>query len=412
MGLPIPGIHLPGRKKDSKNDKAARVTVESVDGTLRRLAEKDLLLQASSGRVLKFRLIARTEFRGKDGKPIRDSLLHPGDKLTIDANPDDLETAIHVILIKSGGGSDREAASVPVDEARVYEPESSDFGRPHGVTETTDADSTRDSGSSESEGERPKLTKKDEEPDARLERPVAPSKEPAMSDDSTDAIIRDARSAAESFSADLPNFLVQQITTRYAGPRAVDNWRVMDTVTADVASVDGKEDYRNIKVNGKPTDKPEDSGSWSTGEFQVTLEDVLSPRTSAAFTPHGQDRIANRQAWVFDLSVDQPHSHWTIVSESGRRYKPAYRGAIWVDKETRRVLRIEQRAVDTPRDFEFDKEESSIEYGFVNIEGRPYLLPVESVNLACGRGTSSCSRNVITFRNYRKFTTDSNITFK
>ncbi|MDE3197004.1 MAG: hypothetical protein KGN84_11705, partial [Acidobacteriota bacterium] len=181
---------------------------------------------------------------------------------------------------------------------------------------------------------------------------------------------------------------------------------------ADVAESGGREDYRNIRVNGRPTDSPEDTGTWSTGEFQMTLEDVLSARTNATFTPRGEDRIAGRPAWVFDLSVDHPHSHWTIQAENGQRYRPAYRGSIWIDKDTRRVLRIEQRAVDTPSDFQFDVEEANLEYGFVTIDGRSYLLPVESVNMACGRGTSSCSKNVISFRNYRKFSTDSDITFK
>jgi hypothetical protein len=92
--------------------------------------------------------------------------------------------------------------------------------------------------------------------------------------------------------------------------------------------------------------------------------------------------------------------------------KPAYKGTIWIDKESRRVLRIEQEAVNMPRDFAYDTNESSLEYGFVNIDGRSYLLPVNSVNEACGTGTSSCSRNVIQFKNYRKFSADSSVTFQ
>jgi hypothetical protein len=418
--MPVPNIHLPKRKEKTNNTATTKMTVETLEGTLRKLAEKDLLLQTSPSKILKFRLIPRTEFIGKDGRTVRDSLIHPGDHVAVDVNPDDVETAVRVVLTRSGSGAEKEAASVPVDEARITTPEPGDFGKSHTVTDASRDDSPRESssasGSSSSasecssgsgrDGERPTLTRNAESPDES----VAPA--PKVSDNSTDSIIRDARSAAMSFSADLPNFLVQQVTTRYAGSRYVDNWRAMDVVTADVASVGGKEDYRNIKVNGRPTDKPEDSGSWSTGEFQITLEDILSPRTAAEFTPRGQDRIANRAAWVFDLSVDQPHSHWTLVTEAGRKYNPAYKGAIWVDKETRRVLRIEQRAVGIPRDFAYDKADSALEYGFVNIDGRPYLLPVQSVNMACMAGSSNCSRNVIEFRNYRKFTTDSNVVFQ
>jgi hypothetical protein len=47
----------------------------------------------------------------------------------------------------------------------------------------------------------------------------------------------------------------------------------------------------------------------------------------------------------------------------------------------------------------------------VLIGDEKYLLPVHSEALSCVRGRSDCSRNVIEFRNYRKFSADSNITF-
>jgi hypothetical protein len=59
----------------------------------------------------------------------------------------------------------------------------------------------------------------------------------------------------------------------------------------------------------------------------------------------------------------------------------------------------------------YDKAESVVEYGFVNIEGKSYLLPTQSENLACLRGSSSCVRNVIEFRNYRKFSASSDIKY-
>jgi hypothetical protein len=386
--LPIPNIHLPQRKPKADNNAGSKVSVQSIDGTLRRLAEKDLLLQTESNKVLRFRLLAKTEFRGKDGKPVRDSLLHPGDKLTVDVNPDDVETAIHVILVRSGNAAEREAASTPVEDARITVPAPGDFGKAHSVTETR---------SPNNDGESPDVSSE--------------NSSPADNGYSTDSIISDARAAAASYSAELPNFLVQQVTTRYTGSRYVDNWRAMDVVTADVASVNGKEDYRNIQVNGRPTNRPEDTGSWSTGEFQVTLEDVLSLSTAAVFKPHGEDRIANRDAWVYDLSVDQAHSHWQLKGQSGREYYTAYRGVIWIDKTTHRVLRIEQQARNVPRYFDYDKAESTIEYGFAAIDGKSYLLPAESENMACMSGSANCSRNVIEFKNYRKFSADSNVTF-
>jgi hypothetical protein len=415
--LPVPSIHLPGRKSKADSANKTTVTVQSISGTLRKLGEKDLLLQASANKVLRFRLLARTEFRGKDGKPVRDSLIHPGDKLSIDVNPDDVETALYVTLDKAGSSADRDAASAPVDQARIMAPDPSDFGRAHSVTDTDAADERETTVSSASDGDhdRPTLARKsDDEPVGPtappFERPVPEARAPAAHGDSIDQIIHDAREASYAFSEGLPNFLVQQVTTRYTGPRSRNNWRPLDVVTADLASVDGQEDYRNIRVNGRPGD-PQKSGSWSTGEFQVTLDDILSPQTFAHFTLRREERIANRTAWVFDLSVDKANSHWEIVSQRGGNYFPAYRGAIWVDKETRRVLRIEQTAIDLPRNFAYDKAEGTLVYGYVSIEGHSYLLPIQSENIGCMTTGNACNRNIIEFRNYRKFSSDSNVTF-
>ncbi len=187
-GIPItlPGIHLPERKKKEKSEESTKVTVQSVDGTLRKLAEKDMLLQIPSNKVLRFRLLAKTEFRGKDGKPVRDSLLHPGDKLTVDVNPDDVETALRVILVKSGSGSDREAASAPVDEARITAPDPADFGRAHTVTETNGGESPRESAA----------------PSDDTDAPAASDRK--RDDDSVEAIIDDARPPRLPFPRSFP----------------------------------------------------------------------------------------------------------------------------------------------------------------------------------------------------------------
>jgi len=225
-------------------------------------------------------------------------------------------------------------------------------------------------------------------------------------------IIQEAREVAAQFTAELPDFMAKQITTRYFTQTWPARWQKLDDVTADVAHVDGKEEYKNIRVNGAPVNQPpEHSGSWSTGEFSTTLEDILSMPTNAKFRRRGDDRIAGRPAVIFDLTVAQPNSHWTLVSPDGRRHNAAYEGAIWIDKETRRVVRIEMRTVDMPFDFPLLKAESNLTYAYAKIDGKPFLLPEGSENLGCWRGSGSCTRNTIEFKDYRKFTTESTVTF-
>ena len=72
------------------------------------------------------------------------------------------------------------------------------------------------------------------------------------------------------------------------------------------------------------------------------------------------------------------NSNWTLASPDGRRYNAAYEGAIWIDKDTRRVLRIEQRTTGLPQDFPLSKAETVLTYAFVKIDNKPYLLPAGS----------------------------------
>ncbi len=136
----------------------------------------------------------------------------------------------------------------------------------------------------------------------------------------------------------------------------------------------------------------------------------MSPYTDADFHGKRSTTIVNRPSYRYDFSVEQPNSHWRVET-SGQAYQPEYTGTVWIDKENYRVLRIELSARNMPGSFPLDQVESSIDYDYVLIGDGKYLLPVHSEALSCARGTSDCSRNVIEFRNYKKFTADTSITF-
>src|SRR5215471_2969671 len=61
-GIPLPEIKLPKKDKGNSKQEQTRATVASVEGTLRRLREKDLVLEARRKALLRFRLIAKTRF--------------------------------------------------------------------------------------------------------------------------------------------------------------------------------------------------------------------------------------------------------------------------------------------------------------------------------------------------------------
>jgi hypothetical protein len=241
-----------------------------------------------------------------------------------------------------------------------------------------------------------------------------PAGSPMAGPRSSDPVIQGARESAASFTESLPNYVVKQFTTRYQTDTARGNrtsWQALDVVTADVVCENGKESYKNILINGKaPKDAVEKTGSWSTGEFATILQGILAPQTDADFHGKRSTTIVNRPAFRYDYSVEQPNSAWHVYA-SAESYVPGYTGSIWIDKENSRVLRIEMSARNMPKSFALDTVESAVDYDYVMIGDQKFLLPVHSEALSCVRGTSECTRNVIDFRNYKKFGADTSITF-
>ncbi len=229
-----------------------------------------------------------------------------------------------------------------------------------------------------------------------------------------DPVIAKAREVAESFAAGgLPNFFCQQMTTRYQSQHPKQGWDALDVVTADVAYEEGRESYKNIKVGNKAVNKRMEDieGTRSTGEFASLELDLLNPATAAVFRPSGQDTIHGRSTLVYKYEVPRERSHWRIEA-TAELYYPAYQGKIWIDRQTSRVLRIEQGSRNMPLLFPFDTVETATDYDFVRLAtSDPFLLPVDAEVLSCVRGTSTCSKNRIEFRNYRKFGAESNVTF-
>jgi hypothetical protein len=85
---------------------------------------------------------------------------------------------------------------------------------------------------------------------------------------------------------------------------------------------------------------------------------------------------------------------------------------VWIATTNGRVLRIEMQARSIPSEFPLDTVETVADYEYVRIGGiQQFLLPVHSETLSCQRGTNYCSRNVIDFRNYKKYSGEATITF-
>jgi hypothetical protein len=233
-----------------------------------------------------------------------------------------------------------------------------------------------------------------------------PAASPTNSLPSAESLIERAREAALQFSQKLPNFVCQELMSRFT-QRGREDKMPLDLVSAEIIYEDGQESYRNVKIDNRPTDKPlqEIGGSWSTGEFASMLLELFHPGTHAEFRSGGASTISGSSAQVYDFQVQSENSRWMLHAGS-QNLAPAYRGSVWIDPNTARVLRIEMQARNIPPDFPMATVETAVDYSDVRIGETSFLLPVHAEALGCERGSSYCSHNIIDFRNYHEFKSD------
>jgi hypothetical protein len=220
------------------------------------------------------------------------------------------------------------------------------------------------------------------------------------------AIIHGAAAAAESYSQHLPDFICDQVTDRYISRSQRPAWKRQDRLEVEVLYTRDGELYRNLRINGKPA--PEGTvdpgrGTWSTGEYGTILTNLFRPESKAVFMP--------RKNWVYDFAILQAHSHWRL-SVGKATHVAAYSGTVRLDPGSGQTQDLEMTAHGLPDTFPWDMPQVHLTYGCVSIGGRKYLLPARSENICCVRDTWYCTRNVILFRNHRKFDAESKLAFR
>jgi hypothetical protein len=380
---------VPWPKRKAK-DGAKKGEIEKLEGMLRRISEKELVLETQEQGLLKFRLLAKTQFKDKKGEPVRDSLLKPGDQVEVQCDAIDPETARAVVFLREGTAAERALAALPVEGAK-----------PEGDAAATPPSSA------------PKAAAAPAAPPAAAGVASAPKAAVEEDELEVDPVIAKARGALAEMEAAMPDFLAEQVTTRYASFNNEASWNRIDVLEAELAWRGGKEEYRNVRLNGRPVQGgPETTGTSSTGEFLTTAADILSPGSRASFVRLEREKVGGRAAVVFEFAIRSENSHWVLVSPEGERLRPAQKGQIWIDEETYRVLRIEQRAVSIPAAFPQDKAECTVEFAPVQIGAAALVMPVRAETRGCQRGTVQCSKNEILWRNYRKFGAESTVVFK
>jgi len=263
-------------------------------------------------------------------------------------------------------------------------------------------------------GNDPLLRRTLEEAERRRVNPTASALPPSAESDELLARTRNVTLAAANA---MPDFIVKQLIRRSVAYGTTTNWIPQDNLSIAVGyRANQGEQYKLLSINGVPAGEEVKEGTdyskyakgaTSSGvEYISALADIFKPDTRTEFRMVDTDTVQGRRTIVFEYLVKKEHSQLTLaLSDTHASAVVGSQGRIWIDREMDRVLRFEQIATEIPAGFPITAASSVIDYDWVQINERKYLLPTHSeIRLTTAQPQFVLqSRNDVRFRGYQKY---------
>lgn len=247
-------------------------------------------------------------------------------------------------------------------------------------------------------------------------RRVNPTASARPSETEGNELLERTRNVTLAAANAMPDFIVKQIIRRSVAYGNTTNWIPQDNLTIAVGyRANAGEEYKVLSVNGMPAgaDVKETrdyskyvKGATSSGvEYISAVADVFKPESRTEFRLVDTDVIKDRRAIVYEYSIKKEFSQLTLRAGTGNEVVVGSRGRVWIDRELDRVIRFEQIATEIPSGFPITAASTLINYDWVTIGERKYLLPTQSEILMTSSENRMVlqSRNDIRFRSYQKF---------
>jgi hypothetical protein len=235
---------------------------------------------------------------------------------------------------------------------------------------------------------------------------------PADSDVQT--TVEQSRQRSLAYTRSLPDFVCTEIVTRAYDPRERAMWRPLDKLTIKLSYFGQKEVHKLELVDGKPTDQAYETlqGAIGVGEFGATLKSIFDPASQAVFRWQSWKTVRRHSVGVYSYVVPVAHSSYVLLNGTIDKLQKAvvgFHGVIEIERDTGDVFHFTYDADNVPKALKMDYVHSSVDYNFADVGGRQYLLPSHSETELHSPG--SWRWNQIEFRQYRKFGTESTISF-
>jgi len=230
-------------------------------------------------------------------------------------------------------------------------------------------------------------------------------------------ILDAARDYALNYTQELPNFLCLESVKRSIDKNLRDepgneSWQGVDSFIARLSFNEQHEDYKVVMQGSKAVndlDIMKMGGATSRGEFGSMMREIFEPESDTRFDWDHWGTLRGQRVYVFRYDIDQPHSKWNIQWENDEPVIFAYRGKVYIDEATYKIVRITQSPYDMPTSYPVKASDTVLDYANQKIGDTEFLLPAKVVWTS--RTIRYISKNDVDFRLYKKFGADTIIKF-
>jgi hypothetical protein len=190
----------------------------------------------------------------------------------------------------------------------------------------------------------------------------------------------------------LPHFSASRVTTRFEdarqenihGDAVLTSYGYQPLHFAGISNsiIIFRDGHEVIEGTGKSKkNEPANNELTTEGEFGPLLVTVLLDIAHSTANWSHWEEIQGKTVAVFAFSVPREQSHYQVGADEtsrGKQQFAGYHGQIAVDSEDGTVFRIVVEADLKPRD-PISRADMLVEYGPVEIGGRPFICPLRSV---------------------------------
>ena len=224
-------------------------------------------------------------------------------------------------------------------------------------------------------------------------------------------ILTAARERANDYRENLPNFVCTRTTTKFSKKKDAD-WSAAASATDLMQYVEGEERTQMLSSR-QVANMPSVMKKLDLfGELGGVLGLVFNEAHNARIEWKGMSELKGARVHVFEYRVERKNSGYLLsLGEQGSQFLAAYQGTFMIDANTMAIRRVVVEAVDLPKNFPIQQSAIAVDYDFVRIGAKRYLVPQHSTWVYLGLNSRQPMKSDRAFQNYRKYSTTSGIKY-